>query len=276
MIFISYINDKIYFRNNTMLWNGRSQNIYIFHKNEYYKITHGNWNTDGLFYDISGLHHPGCSPETRETRGNIPFGCERAPQRNRGRNGTPNLPHLGVSYLMNATAVSEETASHLGIHTRRPLNAHQAILHNRMTSFTNSPPNIRARAEDMAEAGLYYTGIADCVECFYCGGVLRSWESVDDPWSEHYRWFPNCTFVQLNSTRNSNHIAVTRSISNAHIEFTQTANSKPRCAVCRIRRSNVVIEPCHHLGSCVECLESLVRCPECHELIRASMEVCFY
>ncbi|WAR07716.1 BIR7A-like protein [Mya arenaria] len=48
----------------------------------------------------------------------------------------------------------------------------------------------------LADAGLFYTGVADCVRCFSCGGGMRNWEAGDDPWIEHARWFPNCEYVQ--------------------------------------------------------------------------------
>ena len=33
-------------------------------------------------------------------------------------------------------------------------------------------------------------GHSDDVKCFCCDGGLRCWESGDDPWVEHAKWFP--------------------------------------------------------------------------------------
>ena len=33
-------------------------------------------------------------------------------------------------------------------------------------------------------------GRNDDVKCFCCDGGLRCWESGDDPWVEHAKWFP--------------------------------------------------------------------------------------
>lgn len=33
--------------------------------------------------------------------------------------------------------------------------------------------------------------------CFYCGQGLRDWEDDDDPWIEHGRWSPTCSYVLL-------------------------------------------------------------------------------
>ncbi|EHB13596.1 Baculoviral IAP repeat-containing protein 2, partial [Heterocephalus glaber] len=49
--------------------------------------------------------------------------------------------------------------------------------------------------EQLASAGFYYVGQNDDVKCFYCDGGLRCWESGDDPWVEHAKWFPKCEFL---------------------------------------------------------------------------------
>jgi hypothetical protein len=36
------------------------------------------------------------------------------------------------------------------------------------------------------------------LRCFFCGGVLHSWEPGEEPWIEHARWFPQCAFVKQN------------------------------------------------------------------------------
>jgi baculoviral IAP repeat-containing protein 2/3 len=50
---------------------------------------------------------------------------------------------------------------------------------------------------ELAEAGLYYTGISDEVKCFHCDGGLREWEPNDNAWVEHAKWFPHCHHVIL-------------------------------------------------------------------------------
>uniref|UniRef100_A0A8C4S8Z9 RING-type E3 ubiquitin transferase n=1 Tax=Erpetoichthys calabaricus TaxID=27687 RepID=A0A8C4S8Z9_ERPCA len=35
----------------------------------------------------------------------------------------------------------------------------------------------------------------DDVKCFCCDGGLRCWESGDDPWVEHAKWFPRCEYL---------------------------------------------------------------------------------
>ncbi|XP_054853030.1 E3 ubiquitin-protein ligase XIAP [Eublepharis macularius] len=65
----------------------------------------------------------------------------------------------------------------------------------RLRSFHNWPTYALVTPADLANAGLFYTGVADQVECFCCGGKLKSWEPNDQAWSEHRRHFPRCLFV---------------------------------------------------------------------------------
>lgn len=51
----------------------------------------------------------------------------------------------------------------------------------------------------MAEAGFYYSGVSDdddSATCFVCGKVLDGWENTDEPWKEHEKHAPNCSFVK--------------------------------------------------------------------------------
>ncbi|XP_063769697.1 baculoviral IAP repeat-containing protein 1-like [Pseudophryne corroboree] len=44
-------------------------------------------------------------------------------------------------------------------------------------------------------------GTRDTVQCFSCGGCLGNWEEDDDPWKEHAKWFPECSFLRIKKTR---------------------------------------------------------------------------
>nr|XP_056715634.1 E3 ubiquitin-protein ligase XIAP isoform X3 [Euleptes europaea] len=65
----------------------------------------------------------------------------------------------------------------------------------RLKSFHSWPTSAPVTPPDLAKAGLFYTGVADQVECFCCGGKLKNWEPCDQAWSEHRRHFPRCLFV---------------------------------------------------------------------------------
>lgn len=65
----------------------------------------------------------------------------------------------------------------------------------RMKTFVNWPSRIPVTPRKLSEAGFYYVGRNDDVKCFCCDGGLRCWESGDDPWVEHAKWFPRCEYL---------------------------------------------------------------------------------
>ncbi|NXG46651.1 BIR protein, partial [Psilopogon haemacephalus] len=65
----------------------------------------------------------------------------------------------------------------------------------RVKTFTNWPTRIPVQPEQLADAGFYYVGRNDDVKCFCCDGGLRCWESGDNPWIEHAKWFPRCEYL---------------------------------------------------------------------------------
>ncbi|KAF7251104.1 Inhibitor of apoptosis protein, partial [Varanus komodoensis] len=65
----------------------------------------------------------------------------------------------------------------------------------RVGSFKNWPMTVPVQPQQLADAGFYYVGRNDDVKCFCCDGGLRCWESGDDPWMEHAKWFPRCEYL---------------------------------------------------------------------------------
>ena len=81
------------------------------------------------------------------------------------------------------------------------MNTEYSSVDSRIQSYpsewnTNFPVDFRS----LAEAGFYSIKIEDYVKCFRCGGGLFSWEVSDDPWKEHAKYFPHCSFVKLNQS----------------------------------------------------------------------------
>lgn len=62
----------------------------------------------------------------------------------------------------------------------------------RLETLARMPRNMSQCPKQLAQAGFFYTGDGDNMQCFQCGGNLRNWEPHDDPWVEHQLWFPNC------------------------------------------------------------------------------------
>lgn len=65
----------------------------------------------------------------------------------------------------------------------------------RFKTFGNWPSRVPVHPMQLASAGFYYVGYNDDVKCFCCDGGLRCWESGDDPWVEHAKWFPRCEYL---------------------------------------------------------------------------------
>ncbi|XP_075402632.1 baculoviral IAP repeat-containing protein 3-like isoform X2 [Tenrec ecaudatus] len=65
----------------------------------------------------------------------------------------------------------------------------------RLKTFCNWPASVPVHPEQLAGAGFYYVGHSDDVKCFCCDGGLRCWESGDDPWVQHAKWFPRCEYL---------------------------------------------------------------------------------
>ncbi len=51
-------------------------------------------------------------------------------------------------------------------------------------------------AQDMAEAGLFYTGVGDFARCFECGVCLFKWSPSDNPVKKHACYYPACSFLK--------------------------------------------------------------------------------
>ncbi|XP_038631262.1 E3 ubiquitin-protein ligase XIAP-like [Scyliorhinus canicula] len=65
---------------------------------------------------------------------------------------------------------------------------------SRLQTF-KCPEHFALDADNLARAGFYSTGNEDNVKCFHCDGGLRNWESSDEAWEQHAKWFPGCAFL---------------------------------------------------------------------------------
>lgn len=59
------------------------------------------------------------------------------------------------------------------------------------------PMNAPITAQEMSEAGLFFTGVKDKVQCAFCRGKLYNWTKGDTAFGEHKRHFPKCPYVML-------------------------------------------------------------------------------
>jgi hypothetical protein len=111
-----------------------------------------------------------------DTHNITPFGvlttAERIKNRDRGIDGGP-----------------------LGICTARAALTRYAPNSARLRTFSRWSKSCPVTASSLSDSGFYYTGFGDEVRCFFCFGTIRGWEENDDPWEEHARWFPDCSYL---------------------------------------------------------------------------------
>lgn len=69
-------------------------------------------------------------------------------------------------------------------------------LTDRLTTYSCWPSQIPQHREDMALAGLYYTGRGDRVRCAFCNHELGGWTINVEPLSRHKQMNPRCSFLE--------------------------------------------------------------------------------
>ncbi|XP_044062011.1 E3 ubiquitin-protein ligase XIAP isoform X2 [Siniperca chuatsi] len=79
--------------------------------------------------------------------------------------------------------------------SRRHANTHLCMgsFEERLGSFAGVQHPIDH--ERLARAGFYSTGNGDQVLCFRCDGGLKGWQPEEDPWEEHAKHYPGCSFL---------------------------------------------------------------------------------
>ncbi|NXG01230.1 BIR7B protein, partial [Sakesphorus luctuosus] len=65
----------------------------------------------------------------------------------------------------------------------------------RLRTFRRWPRSSPVSPRDLVEAGFFYVGPRDEVQCFCCGGVLKDWRRGDCPIIEHLNFFPSCKYI---------------------------------------------------------------------------------
>lgn len=94
--------------------------------------------------------------------------------------------------------VSSNNLKELGVEKfESPKKTELCSVESRLKTFTHWPEDLIQRPEELSEAGFYYGGSGDLVRCFHCDGGLQHWDPTDNPWIEHAKWFPTCSFVKL-------------------------------------------------------------------------------
>lgn len=100
--------------------------------------------------------------------------------------------------LSNVDLVANENLEELGVNAHTvPKKPSCATFESRIRTYNKWPAQLIQTPDELAQAGFYYEGVGDQVRCFHCDGGLRHWDPEDDPWTEHARWFPLCSFLRI-------------------------------------------------------------------------------
>ncbi|OPL32917.1 inhibitor of apoptosis, partial [Mytilus galloprovincialis] len=113
-------------------------------------------------------------------------------------NNTLSHGACGCYESTSSSRISSNATSSFGIDLDNPRYPNYAALQVRISSFQGWPSYLDQTPKQMATAGFLFAGYQDYTRCFFCGGGLRNWEAGDDPWVEHARWFPKCSYLRQN------------------------------------------------------------------------------
>lgn len=149
---------------------------------------------------------PGDDPDTEHKRHfpNCPFVVSTINPRLNGGN-TDNQENVECNFNIEKDAFpnvnlvrTEQNLGELGVQAHKgPKRSNYATVEARLNSFAGWSSDLIQTPDILSQAGFYYEGMGDQVRCFHCDGGLKHWDPHDDPWTEHARWFPNCSFVKL-------------------------------------------------------------------------------
>lgn len=166
---------------------------------------------------------------------------------------------------------------------------------NRLESYA-SWENTNVTPQALSEAGFFYTGVDDIVECPYCHINGFNWLLGDDPMSDHALWASNCPFV-INGNDVDDEFHYLRVVPELEVpediieirphsvpedEKEITINNaqpiclpesciiideKELCKICFVNKIDRLIVPCGHLVFCGMCSLSINVCPLCRVTI---------
>ncbi|KAK2720018.1 hypothetical protein QYM36_004057 [Artemia franciscana] len=181
-----------------------------------------------------------------------------------------------------------------------PKHPSKSTFEARLKTFANWNYSGRMDPSKLAEAGFFYLGVSDKVNCFHCDNSLDHWKVTDDPWAEHARWFSECLFL-IHSMEN----IFKEEVKDSFKRKAETENTKSRrrlekklkteipnkpkrmnvdmseevieerykCRVCLDKRVEYIYLPCGHLASCSICTLVLANCPLCRQAIDYTAKV---
>ena len=94
----------------------------------------------------------------------------------------------------------------------------------RLQSFNHQwPTDCPLNKNELAKAGLFFTGPGDRVQCPWCEGGLYNWVEGDTAFGEHAKHFPSCPFVVTSVV--SRHASTVNSSTNRPVVSSSTTTN---------------------------------------------------
>ena len=145
----------------------------------------------------------------------------------------------------------------------------------RLKSFSTWPKYAPVAAQELANAGWFYTGLSDRVQCAWCNGVVYNWEEGDTGFGEHHKHYPNCDFLKQSMVTVFDEDPSDK-IDNKTVELEKELRqlkNEIACKSCKKSTANVLFVPCRHLICCEVCAARIKYCPVCFEFIDGTVVV---
>lgn len=67
----------------------------------------------------------------------------------------------------------------------------------RLESFKTWPRSQEFNPDRLADAGFFYEGVGDKIQCFVCGSIFHNLDELFSPKEEHTELLPHCQFARL-------------------------------------------------------------------------------
>ncbi|XP_053390871.1 baculoviral IAP repeat-containing protein 3-like [Mercenaria mercenaria] len=109
--------------------------------------------------------------------------------------GKVNIDQMKLALTAESNSDRDSTASDSSNLPYKIRSPRYQTMESRVASFAKFPRHINLLPQQLAVAGLFFTGNGDLCRCFTCDGGLKDWSSGDDPIKEHATYFPNCAYI---------------------------------------------------------------------------------
>ena len=143
-------------------------------------------------------------------------------------------------------------------------------LEHRQTSFVSCHAIDKTLKALLAQAGFYYIGPDDSVQCYQCSGKLNQWTHYDTPILEHAFYFPHCDFIKsivgpelIKHIRNVHSKDLISETCKKNYVYKKWYSPFRLCDSCCVNKANVALYPCGHAHFCVQCVGNDEKCKLC-------------